>query len=120
MVVQPAHFVWMFVLFIGLAVAGLARLARSRRSLAGRLFFVVLIVVFVGFNALCVLLACDGPGRPAGYNFFTGVGLPGIAGEFGPTWRNISTGLGCGAGVALYGLAAVGLASLARWAVARR
>ena len=78
MVVQLARmfgmFVWfigMFVLFIGLAVAGLARLARLRRSLAGRLFFVVLIVVFVGFNGLSVWLACQGPGPP-GYNVITG------------------------------------------------
>ncbi len=80
------------VVLIGLAVAGLARLARSRRSLAGRLFVVVLIVVFVGLNGLSVWLACQGPG-PAGYNFITGEGLLGTAGQFGPTWRNISIGL---------------------------
>ncbi len=124
MVVQLARmfgmFVWfigMFVLFIGLAVAGLARLARSRRSLAGRLFFVVLIVVFVGFNGLSVWLACQGPGPP-GYNVITGemvfdaLGRPG---QFGPTWRNIRKGLEGGTGVALIGLAPLGLARLARW-----
>ena len=94
------------VVVIGLAVAGLARLARLRRSLAGRLFVVVLIVVFVGFNALWVLLACQGPHRP-GYNVITGEQafnpMTGEPGQFGPTWRNISTGLKDGAGVALIG-----------------
>ena len=106
---------------IGLAVAGLARLARSRRSLAGRLFFVVLIVVFVGFNGLSVWLACQGPGPP-GYNVITGEQafnpMTGEPGQFGPTWRNIYKGLGDGVAVALIGLAPLGLASLARWAVA--
>lgn len=112
------------VLFIGLPVAALAklaRLARSSRSLAGRLFFVVLIVVFVGFTALCVLLACQGPGPP-GYNFITGEGIPG-PGEFGPTPKNIGKGLELAVIVASIGLALGGAASLlarlARWAVAR-
>lgn len=102
---------------VGLAVAGLARLARSRRSLAGRLFVVMLIVVFVGFNGLSVWLACDGPG-PAGYNVITGEGLWGSSGQFGPTWRNISKGLEMGVGVAVFGLAVAGLTRLAFWAVA--
>jgi hypothetical protein len=81
----------------------------------------VLIVVFVGFNALWVLLACQGPHRP-GYNVITGEQafnpMTGEPGQFGPTWRNISIGLKDGAGVALIGLAPLGLARLARWAVA--
>jgi hypothetical protein len=102
---------------VGLAVAGLVRLARSCRSLAGRQFVVMLIVVFVGFNGLSVWLACAGPG-PHGYNIITGEGLWGTAGQFGPTWRNISIGLGIGAGVAAFGLAVAGLTRLAFWAVA--
>jgi hypothetical protein len=106
------------VVLIGLAVAGLARVARSCRSLAGRLFVVVLIVVFVGFNGLSVWLACEGPG-PAGFNVITGEGILG-PGQFGPTWRNISTGLAFGVGVAVIGLAGAGLARLVLWVVARR
>jgi hypothetical protein len=78
------------VFFIGMAVVGLARLARSCRSLARRLFVVVLIAVFVGFNGLIVLLACQGPG-PAGCSFITGEGIPG-PGQFGPTWENLTNG----------------------------
>ena len=44
--------------------------------------------------------------------------MTGEPGQFGPTWRNIYKGLGDGVAVALIGLAPLGLARLARWAVA--
>jgi hypothetical protein len=113
-------FVWcigMYWLAIGMPILGLAGLARSRRTLVGRLFFHLVNLLFICFTALLVTLACGGPNGP-GYNMITGERATGEPGQFGPTWKNVSKGLEIPASLGILGLALAGLVKLANRAAA--